>query len=114
MNGTIEIWKLIMSAGGLAFFGMVGTGIKWLRDGAKAKDIDAKKQIKDWNETVVRQARYEQAQHYWWRNWAGRLEHVITSKFGEEHLPERRPYPVEPAAGDETLAVNVKETGGED
>ena len=110
---TIEVWKLILGGTGAAFLTMLGAAVKYLREGAKAKEIDAKKQIKDWNESVVRRAKWEAAQHDWWRNWAGRLEYVITSKLGEAQLPKRRPYPAEPGTN-EPEPRHAKESGSED
>lgn len=91
-----DLWKFLLGGGGMLFLTTVGAGVKYLLEGAKSREHEAEQQARDWLKENIRRAKWEALQHDYWRDRANRAEGVITRKFGEEHLPSKRPYPKEP------------------
>lgn len=95
-----EFVKYLLGAGGLAFLAAIGGAVKWIAEGASRREDKVETQVKNWQRDTVDRATWEAKQHDWWRDYAGRLEYVVTSRLGEEALPQKRPYPKRPRRED--------------
>lgn len=96
-----ELWKYILGGGGMLFLGALGGAVKWIADGASRREDKVERQVKDWQRDTVNRATWEAKQHDWWRDWAGRLEYIVTTRLGEDALPDKRPYPKRPRTRDD-------------
>jgi hypothetical protein len=98
-----EAVKYLLGAGGLAFFAAVGGAIKWIYDGVSRREDKVETQTRRWQRETVDRATWEAKQHDYWRDYAARLEYVITSHpaLGPDKLPEKRPYPRRPRTTDD-------------
>ena len=103
MTAMGELWKYILGGGGMLFLGALGGAVKWIADGASRREDKVERQVKDWQRDTVNRATWEAKQHDWWRDYAGRLEYVITRhpELGPDALPDKRPYPKRPRNRDE-------------
>lgn len=98
-----EAVKYLLGAGGLAFFGAIGAAINWIYNGVSRREDKVETQTRRWQRETVNRATWEAKQHDWWRDYAGRLEYIITSNphLGASALPEKRPYPKRPRSSDD-------------
>lgn len=93
--------QVFLGAGGLAFLGAIGAAVKWVASGVSRREDKVETQTRRWQRETVDRATWEAKQHDYWRERAGRAEHVIITRLGEDALPEARPYPRRPRTPDE-------------
>jgi hypothetical protein len=103
-----DLLNTILGAGGLAFLLALGQAIRWIIERVSAREDKVEAKTRRYEKETVRRLTWEAKQHDWWRNRAAQCEYVITSRLGPEALPEKRPYPREPAGEDDDLKAVEK------